>query len=97
MMCAALVSSVGWANVTIGPGDTLDWAETPPAASEQIDCAGGAIIYSGADDLVISNVFSISVETTFSITGAGKVHFARKFLKTSDAGRLLLARRSNRA
>ena len=89
MECAALLSGIGLADVTVGPGDTLDWTETPPAASEQIDCAGGAIVYSGADDLVISNVFSLSAETTFSITGAGKVHFARKFLKTSDAGRLV--------
>lgn len=88
--CATLALGAAWANITVGPGETLDWVENPPDPSEQIDCAGGAIIYSGDDNLVVSNVFSLSAATTFSVTGAGRVRFARKFLKPADAGCLVL-------
>ena len=59
------------ADVTLGPGDTLDWNANTPAATEKITATGGTIIFN-SDTQVDNNFYepTIQMESTLKYLSA---------------------------
>ncbi|MGN0847386.1 MAG: hypothetical protein ACI4RA_08405 [Kiritimatiellia bacterium] len=76
-----------WGDVTLASGDTLDWATQAPAATEEIRASGGTLVFSA--DATVMNVFHLTGPVNVQIANGAQVRFVRKWLKESDAGKMV--------
>ena len=78
------------ADVTLGPGDTLDWNANTPAASEKITATGGTIIFNS--DTQVDNNFYLGGEVAVTVNNDVMVRFSKTFYQTDPSGRLVMPR-----
>jgi hypothetical protein len=94
-VCGALVAAVllgaaqALGDVTLGPGETLNWASSAPASTETITATGGTIVFDS--DATVQNNFYLGGEVTVEINNGAKVRFAKTFFQTDPSGRLVLS------
>ena len=86
LLTLALIGAVSGgtaAEVTLAPGERLDWLADPPAAGAVVQASGGTVAFKG--DATVGNVFELSGPVTADIASGAAVRFAGKWLrKTSD-------------
>ena len=78
------------ADVTLGPGDTLDWNANTPAATEKITATGGTIIFNS--DTQADNNFYLGAEVAVTVNNDSMVRFSKTFYQTDPSGRLVMPR-----
>ena len=86
---ALLGASQTWGDVTLGPGETLDWDTNAPASGEEITVTGGTLNFGSS--ATVANVFNLQGEVTVNIADGATVRFARTFRKRSETGRMVLS------
>ena len=78
------------ADVTLGPGDTLDWDANTPALDETITATGGTIIFNS--DAEATNNFYLGGEVAVTVNNDSMVRFCKTFYQTDPSGRLVMPR-----
>ena len=87
---ALLGAAQARADVTLGPGDTLDWNANTPAATEKITATGGTIIFNS--DTEANNNFYLGGEVAVTVNNDAMVRFCKTFYQTDPSGRLVMPR-----
>ena len=87
---ALLGAAQALGDVTLGPGETLDWDSNAPASGEEITVTGGTLNFESS--VYVTNVFNLNGEVTVNIADGATVRFARTFRKRSETGRMVLSR-----
>ena len=77
-------------DVTLGPGETLNWASSAPAATETITATGGTIVFDS--DVFVQNNFYLGGEVSVAVNNDSMVRFCKTFFQTDPSGRLVLPR-----
>ena len=77
-------------DVTLGPGETLDWDTNAPASGEEITVTGGTLNFESS--VYVTNVFNLQGEVTVNIADGATVRFVRTFRKRSETGRMVISR-----
>ena len=78
------------ADVTLGPGETLNWDTNAPASGEEITVTGGTLNFESS--VYVTNVFNLQGEVTVNIADGATVRFVRTFRKRSETGRMVISR-----
>ncbi len=95
-VCGALMAAISlatfgaWADVTLGPGETLTWATDAPAADETITATGGTIVFDA--DTQVTNNFYLGGEVAVTVNNDAMVRFTKTFYQTDPSGRLVMPR-----
>ena len=87
---ALLGAAQARADVTLGPGDTLDWNANTPAVDETITATGGTIIFNS--DTYATNNFYLGGEVAVTVNNDAMVRFTKTFYQTDPSGRLVMPR-----
>ena len=87
---ALLGAAQALGDVTLGPGETLNWASSAPAADETITAPGGTIVFDS--DVFVQNNFYLGGEVTVAVNNDSMVRFCKTFFQTDPSGRLVLPR-----
>ena len=86
MLCASLAR----ADITLGPGETLDWNASTPSADAKITATGGTIIFNS--DTEVGNNFYLGGEVAVTVNNDSMVRFCKTFYQTDSSGRLVMPR-----
>ena len=91
-MLAAVAAMLGgllaYGDVTLSPGETLDWDAEAPASSESIAATGGTIVFNS--DAAVQNTIYLGGEVTVTVNNGASVRFAKTIFQTDTSGRLVL-------
>jgi len=87
---ALLGAAQARADVTLGPGETLNWASSAPAADETITATGGTIVFDS--DVFVQNNFYLGGEVAVMVNNDAMVRFTKTFYQTDPSGRLVMPR-----
>ena len=87
-VAAVLGVSLAHGDVTLSPGETLDWDAAPPSSDETITATGGTIVFNS--DATVQNSISLGGEVTVTVNNGAAVRFAKTIIKTDPSGRLVL-------
>ena len=87
-VAAVLGVSLAHGDVTLSPGETLDWDTAAPASSESITATGGTIVFNS--NTTVENGISLGGEVTVTVNNGAAVRFAKTIIKTDPSGRLVL-------
>ena len=94
-VCGALMAAISlatfgaWADVTLGPGETLTWATDAPASGEAITATGGTIVFDA--NATVAHNFYLGGEVSVVINNGATVRFTKTFYQTDPSGRLVLS------
>ena len=80
--------SLAHGDVTLSPGETLDWDENAPASSESITATGGTIVFNS--NATVPNNIYLGGEVSVTVNNGASVRFAKTFFRTDPSGRLVL-------
>lgn len=75
-------------DVTLSPGETLDWDAVPPSSDETITATGGTIVFNS--DATVQNNIYLGGEVTVTVNNGASVRFAKTIFQTDTYGRLVL-------
>ncbi|MBQ3806858.1 MAG: hypothetical protein II840_02765 [Kiritimatiellae bacterium] len=87
-VAAVLGVSLAHGDVTLSPGETLDWDASTPAADAVIEATGGTIVFNS--DATVQNSISLGGEVTVTVNNGASVRFAKTISQTDPSGRLVL-------
>ena len=75
---ALLGAAQALGDVTLGPGETLNWASSAPASTETITATGGTIVFDA--DTQVTNNFYLGGEVAVTVNNDALVRFTKTFL-----------------
>ena len=89
MAAISLATFGAWADVMLGPGETLTWATDAPASGEAITATGGTIVFDA--NATVAHNFYLGGEVSVVINNGATVRFTKTFYQTDPSGRLVLS------